>query len=372
MPDSQPPHSISVDELDYHLPSGLIATRPAEPRDSARMLVLWRSNDRLEHRQVRDLPEYMQAGDSMVFNTTRVLPARFFGRRATGGKVEGLFLEQQEIKGDWPNWLVMLKAGGRLVPGDLIELFDRDGGESLVVLKLLHKQGGDWWVQALGTGDTFAWLHRIGHTPLPPYIIKARGSESSDDEVDRKWYQTVYADSSRAGSVAAPTAGLHFTDDLLSRIAAMGAQRIDVTLHVGPGTFKPVTAATLAEHPMHSESFEVTGDNLEKLRTQMGRVIAVGTTTVRTLESLPDPLPNHSSPPENCGGLRGTTDLLIAPPHEFRLVDGMLTNFHLPRSTLLALVAAMVGLNRLKAVYQQAIDRGYRFYSYGDAMLILP
>jgi len=366
MPDSQPPHSISVDELDYHLPPGLIATRPAEPRDSARMLVLWRSNERLEHRQVRDLPEYLLAGDSMVFNTTKVLPARFFGRRATGGKVEGLYLEQVEADDGNCTWLVMLKAGGRLVPGDQIDLLDHDGGKSAVSLELLRKQDADWWVSRKGGADTPSVLHRIGHTPLPPYIIKARGSDLSDDEVDRRWYQTVYADASRAGSVAAPTAGLHFTDNLLSRIAAMGVQRIDVTLHVGPGTFKPVTAATLAEHPMHAESFEVTGHNLEKLSTRPGRVIAVGTTSVRTLESLPDPLP------ENCGGLRGTTDLLIAPPHEFRLVDGMLTNFHLPRSTLLALVAAMVGLDRLKAVYQQAIDRGYRFYSYGDAMLILP
>jgi len=372
MPDSQPPHSLLVDELDYHLPPGLIATRPAEPRDAARMLVMWRSNDKVEHRQVLDLPEYLQAGDSMVFNTTTVLPARFFGVRSTGGKVEGLFLDHQTNEGDCPHWRVMLKAGGRLAEGDRIELLDHQGGKSSIILKLLRKQESDWWVQATGVTDSHEALRRIGHTPLPPYIIKARGDESPGDDVDRRWYQTVYANAARAGSVAAPTAGLHFTEELLNQIARKGVQRIDVTLHVGPGTFKPVTAATLAEHPMHAESFEVTADNLEKLRERPSRVIAVGTTTVRTLESLPDPLPGRSRIVENYGGIRGSTDLLIAPPHQFRLVDGMLTNFHLPRSTLLALVAAMVGLDRLKAVYQQAIDRGYRFYSYGDAMLILP
>jgi len=368
---------LPTDALEYHLPPELIATRPVEPRDTARMLVWRQSTQEIEHRRVRDLPEYLVAGDSMVFNTTKVLPARFFGVRDTGGKVEGLFLDERRAEDDQRTWRVMLKAGGRLMPGDRIGLLDRDGKASSVILKLIMKENADWRVEPVGGGDVEAILQRIGHPPLPPYIIRARGEEvvghaKSVEDADREWYQTVYADASRAGSVAAPTAGLHFTDDLLKRIDHAGVQRINVTLHVGPGTFKSVTAATLVEHAMHAESFEVTGDNLDKLRHKRGRTIAVGTTSVRALESLPHPLPERGQNAENCGDFRGMTDLLIAPPFHFRLVDGMLTNFHLPRSTLLALVAAMVGLERLKTVYQLAIDRGYRFYSYGDAMLILP
>jgi S-adenosylmethionine:tRNA ribosyltransferase-isomerase len=212
---------------------------------------------------------------------------------------------------------------------------------------------------------------------LPPYIQRARhvqGIEISDER-DRQWYQTTYADPRRRRSVAAPTAGLHFTPHLLEAMTNRGVQRLDVTLHVGPGTFKPVAAETLAEHTMHTEFFEVDERTVQALRETRrrieragrGRIIAVGTTTVRTLESLPSPLSATTD-----GPMAGETDLLIAPPYEFRLVDGMLTNFHLPRSTLLALVAAMVGLERLLAIYREAVEREYRFYSYGDAMLILP
>jgi S-adenosylmethionine:tRNA ribosyltransferase-isomerase len=368
--------TLRTDELDYDLPQELIAARPAEPRDSARMLVMWRSRDHVEHRHVRDLPEYLGASDAMVFNTTAVAPARLIARRVpTGGKVEGLFLEEAAATGAWT---VMLQSGGRLRVGDVLELLDRADRSSGVTIRIAAHENESWLVERVDGLPTREVLDRVGRTPLPPYIVRARQHGAFSDDEDRQWYQTVYAELANRRSVAAPTAGLHFTDDLLKGIDRSGVRRIAVTLHVGPGTFKPITAPTLAEHRMHSEWFEVSEESLSALdetKKVGGRVIAVGTTSVRTLESLP---PHHvgaknsTKPAQFCGGIRGMTDLLIAPPFDFKLVDGMLTNFHLPRSTLLALVAAMVGLDRLKAVYREAIDRRYRFYSYGDAMLILP
>ena len=369
--------NLTTAELDYELPSRLIATQPVEPRDSARLLVMWRSNSRIDHRAVRDLPEYLQPSDMLVFNNTAVVPARLIGRRSdTGGKVDGLFLER--VPPAETHWRMMLKAGGKLTRGQRIEWLSRDGQTIGAIVELVSTENGEWIVRLTSGNSTDAALEAAGWTPLPPYILQARrthvAAEISDaqlDDRDRNWYQTIYADAARRRSVAAPTAGLHFTSELISKIESLGVRRLNVSLHVGPGTFKPVTTATLAQHRMHSEWFEVPADTIAWLKTQRqcrspGRVLAIGTTTVRTLESLPYPLP------ENCGPIAEMTDLLIAPPFDFKIIDGMLTNFHLPRSTLLALVAAMVGLDRLKAVYHEAIDRGYRFYSYGDAMLILP
>lgn len=366
----QPESSLSTAALDYELPERLIATQPVEPRDSARMLVLHRQSDVLEHRHVRDLPAYVNRGDALVFNTTAVTPARLVGERAdTRGRVEGLYLvtEPQGL------WRVMLKSNGRLRPGLRIELHNAEGACSGHALELIERREELWLARlADGGGDDAAVLDVVGRTPLPPYILRARGEHAIADALDRSWYQTVYASGSASDrrSVAAPTAGLHFTPQLLERIDVAGGQRLDVLLHVGAGTFKPVTAATLAEHDMHSEQYEVPPATLARLRCvdrERGeRVIAIGTTTVRTLESLPAPLPAHDQP------VHGDTKLLIAPPYEFRHVDAMLTNFHLPRSTLLALVGAMVGLDRLKGVYAEAIRERYRFFSYGDAMLIVP
>jgi S-adenosylmethionine:tRNA ribosyltransferase-isomerase len=369
-------HALRTDELDFDLPSDRIATRPAEPRDSARMLVMSRSRDGIEHRIVRDLPEYLRPGDALVFNTTAVAPARLVGRRIeTGGKVEGLFLRESNVGEDSIQWRVMLKSGGRLKEGDRVELLGMNIGSPAWTMRLREKRGDEWEVAIeKGEASTAAALDDVGRTPLPPYILKARGNDDVDDAVDRQWYQTVFADASRRQSVAAPTAGLHFTPELLKQLEKRGVERIDITLHVGPGTFKPVTAATLAEHPMHAEWFEVSAEAQAKLTrirsNHSGRVFGIGTTSVRALESLPENLEPGGG--QMCGPSSGLTDLMIAPPYEFKHVDGMLTNFHLPRSTLLALVAAMVGLDRLKSVYREAIDRGYRFYSYGDAMLILP
>jgi S-adenosylmethionine:tRNA ribosyltransferase-isomerase len=353
--------TLRTSELDYDLPADRIATRPAEPRDSARLLVVHLGSDALEHRTVRDLPGFLAPGDRLVVNDTSVARARIVGRRAdSGGRVEGLVVDARP---DEP-WRVMLKSNGRLRAGLRVEIDDAPGS----ALVLVGRAGaGEWLVGPEPAGASWSLLEKIGRTPLPPYILGARRDRDLDvdDADDRRWYETVYADPQRRRSVAAPTAGLHFTPELLRAIDERGVTRHAVTLHVGTGTFKPVTTETLDEHEMHTEWYEVPAPTLAALR-EPGRVIAVGTTAVRALESLPDPLPEANEP------VIGDTELLIAPPYTFRHVDGLMTNFHLPCSTLLALVAALVGLDRLLEIYREAVAREYRFYSYGDAMLILP
>lgn len=366
---------LSTDQLDYHLPEHLIATEPIQPRDAARMLVLHRQSDQIEHRRIRDLPEYLHPNDAMVFNTTAVTPARLVGQRAdSGGRVQGLYLGSEPDG----HWQVMLKSNSRLRQGQHVQLLDPAGNPSKYILELLHRRDELWIVRGITShADAQLILDDVGRTPLPPYILRARGEHAIADALDRSWYQTIFASShpNDRRSVAAPTAGLHFTPQLLQQLDKKGVQRLSVLLHVGAGTFKPISVPTIAQHKMHSEHFHVPHHTLEALRQKKqpqpsnpqanGRIIAVGTTTVRTLESLPLPLP------ENSEAVHSHTDLLIAPPYSFRYVDAMLTNFHLPRSTLLALVAAMVGLDRLKTIYAQAVQMGYRFYSYGDAMLVL-
>ena len=363
---------LRVDDLDYELPRELIATRPAEPRDSARLLIMYGNDNAIEHRHVRDLPDYLRAGDTLVFNRTAVMPARLVGRRVdTGGRVEGLFLEEVAHG----QWLVMLRSNGRLRAGQRVQLLDTDGQPYESVLELVEPRPEGWLVNAGGSQSVATMLDRAGWTPLPPYILRARGEEKFRDALDRQWYQTTFADPRERRSVAAPTAGLHFTPELLARIEARGVRRIDVVLDIGLGTFKPITAETIDQHPMHAERFAVEPSVIEAIKQAhnpargSGRIIAVGTTVVRTLESLPALLPDPTALSEP---VIGRTELLISPPYRFKHVDGMLTNFHLPRSTLLALVGAMVGLDRIKAAYREAISQRYRFYSYGDAMLILP
>ncbi|MFG0331396.1 MAG: tRNA preQ1(34) S-adenosylmethionine ribosyltransferase-isomerase QueA [Phycisphaerales bacterium] len=357
---------LRTDDLDYELPDRLIATRPADRRDDARLLVMRRQRDEIEHRRVRDLPDLLGDKDAVVVNDTRVAPARLVGRRAdTGGRIEGLYLARREAS----RWECLLKSNGRLRPGLVIDLQAPDGGPSGVSLELESRSDAAWLVHVKAPADGPTALERAGHTPLPPYIVKARSRQAGlnqlTDREDRERYQTVYA--GREGAVAAPTAGLHFTSELMARLSDRGVALGRVTLHVGAGTFKPVDAEFVDEHPMHAEWYEAPAETAElvrRTRVAGGRVIAVGTTTVRTLESLPDPLPSVTT--------SGETRLLITPGYEFRFVDGLMTNFHLPRSTLLALVGAMVGVDRLLAAYREAIAREYRFYSYGDAMLILP
>lgn len=371
---------LRVSELEYDLPPELIATTPAEPRDAARLLVVRASDARaVEHAVVRDLPEFLTGGDTLVCNTTRVLPARLRGRRRdTGGGVEGLFLSERDPS-EGGGWSVLLSAGSHLRPGLTVDLIDPSGRPANVALRL-RERDGEAWNADVQTPDGVAApsgpiLQRVGLTPLPPYILKARRDAHTDpgDASDRAWYQTVYADRRWAGSIAAPTAGLHFTDDLLARLRARGIDRRDVVLHVGEGTFKPVKAEYVEEHDIHAEWAHVPPETVRLAGApagERGRVIAVGTTTARALESLPAPLP----PAVSSDGWSGWTRVLITPGWRWRRLDGLLTNFHLPRSTLMALVAAMLpeGPERLRAIYREAVGRRYRFYSYGDAMLILP
>jgi len=355
---------IKVEDLDYDLPPQLIATQPVEPRDSSKLLVMYRSKDEIEHSHVRNLPDYVGQGDALVFNRTSVLPARFLGQRVnTGGRIEGLFVNAV----DETHWTVMLKSNGKLRSGQVIEL--RDNARKLYVhkLELIEQRPEGWLVGLLDSKYGTAILNEVGLTPLPPYILKARKDNRTKiaDSQDRQWYETTFADPDERRSVAAPTAGLHFTPDLLHRLDQKGVQRLDIVLDIGLGTFQPIKTKTIDQHEIHTEQFTVPNKTLEALRKNDSRVIAVGTTVVRALESLPKPLPSSEA-------IASSTKLLIAPPYQFKHIDGMLTNFHLPRSTLLALVGAMVGLERIKAVYSEAVDRKYRFYSYGDAMLILP
>lgn len=363
---------MQTDELDYHLPDELIATQPAEPRDSARLMLVRRDTQSIEHHRVRDLPGLgvFKPGDLMLVNQTRVLQAYLDGTRTTtGGKVSGLYIGEQ---GDGL-WHVMLESRGTLTAGETITL---GTGEQNVEIKLVEPIGGGAWTAQLTAGlDTAAALDRVGSTPLPPYIRKQRRRLGLDEinDNDPQRYNTVYA--GQPGSVAAPTAGLHFTDALLAELDRMGVRRAAVDLHVGIGTFAPVRTATLKDHDIHAEAYTVpraTLDAIRDTRAAGGRLLVVGTTTVRALESLPA---DALEPGQYPDGVTAQTNLFIHPDSgfTFRFTDRLMTNFHLPRSTLLALVASLptVGLDRLQQAYQQAIEQRYRFYSYGDAMLVV-
>jgi len=372
---------LRTSDLEYDLPAELIATHPSARRDEARMLVVSRSNpDRLEHHLVRDLPMFIDAGDLLVMNDTRVLPARLIGYRVdTHGRVEGLFLGAGHDPDSGEIWEVMLKSNRKLRVGLELEFLAPDRldteGEprERLRLRIVEKRDSTWLVKPLTDASAERVLEQVGYTPLPPYILGARrhrGDETLGEPGDRERYQTVYA-GEESGAVAAPTAGLHFTNELLEACASRGATRAMITLHVGAGTFKPVETEFVEQHGMHDESFSVPSAAVNSLRATLaagGRVLAIGTTSVRTLESLPSDLDELEH-----GARRARTDLLITPGFEFRYTDALMTNFHLPRSTLLALVGAFLGdITRLKSVYSEAIAQRYRFYSYGDSMLILP
>jgi S-adenosylmethionine:tRNA ribosyltransferase-isomerase len=354
---------LRLTELQYDLPLELIAQHPVQPRDASRLLVLERARGRIEHRMFRELGDYLAAGDALVLNDTRVIPARFFCRRSTGGRVEGLFLHPEG-----ENWRVMLKAGARLKPGE--RLTSDHSRVGLIVGQRLER--GEWLVRPEPAVPPLQWLGQVGHTPLPPYIHRGTDGHGEPEETDAERYQTVYAE--RPGAVAAPTAGLHFTSELLEQLTSRGVQRANVTLHVGAGTFVPIETEELAEHRMHAEWFEVTPAALSVLQATRRRgqaIVAVGTTSGRVLESLPGDALADETAGSAGETLTGWTDIFIYPPYCFQHVDHLVTNFHLPRSTLLALVMAFASPELIRAAYGEAIDRGYRFYSYGDAMLIL-
>jgi S-adenosylmethionine:tRNA ribosyltransferase-isomerase len=356
-----------ADDLDYALPPDLIATSPADPRDSARLMVADRQTGRISHHRVADLAELgvFAAGDLLLVNRSRVLPAYYRATRSgTGGLIKGLYLGQD----DAGRWRTMLESRGTLQAGERIDL-DQDAQLTLAS----NEGGGEWTAEYAGPDDAATLLARIGAAPLPPYIRKARKAhdepEVNDDDMAR--YNTVYA--KEAGSVAAPTAGLHFTPQLLATLDRVGVLRAEVTLHVGLGTFAPIRCDDVNKHPIHSETIHIPPEAVAAIRSarDAGReVTPVGTTTVRAIESLPAALGDAAE-----RGYTADTDLFITPDNGFvfRFTDHLMTNFHLPRSTLLALVAALpgVGIDRLLGWYREAIENEYRFYSYGDAMLIL-
>ena len=365
--------SLRTSDFDFDLPDELIAQRPPAERGQSRLLVLSRQTGAIEHTSFARLPDHLRPGDLLVVNDTRVFPARLVGHRVpSGGAVECLLLRRVADLPDLPDlpdpgsripdpevWEALMHPGQKLKPGARV-LCERDGVRVHGEVLARHFQGRRtirlWTEGGVSLADA---IERIGHIPLPPYI--ARPDEASD----RVRYQTVYA--REAGSVAAPTAGLHFTDRVLDELQARGVERVALTLHVGYGTFKPVKVENVDEHEVDPEFYTVSPPAAEAVTKalQAGRrIIAVGTTTTRALESLTVDASGRVQPSD------GSTSLFIHPSHRFRVVQGLITNFHLPRSSLLMLVAAFAGREQTLAAYREAVERGYRFYSYGDAMLI--
>ena len=356
-------------EFDYHLPEERIAQEPL-PRGTSRLLVLSAPPGTPErHRRIADLPDLLRPGDLLVVNDTRVIPARIFGHRvlpdgSEGARIELLLVEPVEEEGaNEPGtadttWDALVRPGRKARPGT--EIVFRDGDRFVLRAEVLTK-AGDGRHRVRFSDPVQPHLERLGHVPLPPYIKRA------DRPADRERYQTVYA--ARPGAIAAPTAGLHFTPELLERLAERGVEHAAVTLHVGIGTFKPVTAELVHEHRMDAERYDIpqeTADAIRRTRERGGRIVAVGTTVVRTLESA------ATSSGRTDGSVKtgpGRTELFIVPGYRFHVVDALLTNFHLPRSTLLMLVSAFAGKDRVLKAYEEAVREGYRFYSYGDAML---
>ena len=346
---------METDRLNYELPEELIAQRPADKREGSRLMVLHRHDGTIEHRTFPDITEYFNAGDLLVCNDSRVLPARLSASRATGGRVDILLLSEI-LDGCWT---AMLSPGRRLKEGELLTL-----SEGRDVVRVGEMRDGFRQILFEQGADALDVMNRLGRAPLPPYI-RRKTDDPDVTAADLERYQTVYA---RApGSVAAPTAGLHFTDRILANLRRAGVGVTFVTLHVGVGTFRPVEVENPADHTMHSEISRIpsgTAEAVNRCRTVGGKVWAVGTTVVRTLES-------GAGEDGRVRPSTGKTRLFIRPPYRFRVVDHLITNFHLPRSTLLMLVGAFAGYHRMREAYDVAIGEGYRFYSYGDAMVIL-
>jgi S-adenosylmethionine:tRNA ribosyltransferase-isomerase len=345
-----------ADLYDYELPRELIAQEPLADRSSARLLVVDRATGGLRHRHVRDLPEILRPGDLVVVNDTRVVPARLVGRREkTGGRWEGLFLRVDPASGAWQ---LLASTRGRPAIDERVMLLGRDGADAASI-RLVGRSEGGTWLAVPDVAEPFAmFLDRVGRVPLPGYI---RGGAEQEGDVER--YQTVFA--REAGAAAAPTAGLHFTEPLLAELAARGVGRARVTLHVGLDTFRPITADRLEDHPMHTEWCECPPETVAAFhaaRARGGRVVAVGTTAARTLET--------AARSGELAAWSGSTDLFIRPGFQFRAVDCLLTNFHMPRTTLMVLVSTFASRGLIAAAYEEAVRQRYRFLSYGDAMLM--
>jgi len=339
---------MKTSDFVYDLPEELIAQTPVEPRDHSRLLAVKRTDGAMEHRHFYDLPDYLRPGDVLVVNDTRVMPARLIGERAGGGACEVLLLRQLSPV----SWETLVKPGKKLKSGARVSF---GGGRLEATIEAPTEAGGRVVRFDVASGTLEAALDDLGEMPLPPYI--------HEKLEDRERYQTVYA--REKGSAAAPTAGLHFTPELLEKIRAMGVTVVPVLLHVGLGTFRPVKVEDISQHHMHSEFYSVTPEAAEavnRAKAEGRRVIAVGTTSVRTLESAArDGTLEPSS---------GWTDIFITPGYRFQMVDALITNFHLPGSTLIMLVSALMGRERTLAVYEEAVRQRYRFFSFGDAMLI--
>jgi S-adenosylmethionine:tRNA ribosyltransferase-isomerase len=348
--------------FDYELPRRLVAQEPLRNRADARLMLVDRGRQEISHHHVRDLPHLLKTGDRLVLNDTKVLAAQLAGRRRqTGGRWQGLYLETT-AEG---HWRILCKTRGRLTPGEAVEVEDREGRPGLKLWLLDKLEEGQWLAHPEPAEPAETALERFGRVPLPPYI---RGGNMVDADVAN--YQTVYA--RNPGAVAAPTAGLHMTTELLKTLEARGAAASRVTLHVGLGTFRPIETESIDEHRMHSEWGQVSvaaSDELNTTRAGGGRIVAVGTTVTRLLETAV-----RSQMSESRGHIppwQGRTDLFIRPPFEFRAIDALMTNFHFPRTTLLVLVQTFGGRELISAAYREAIREEYRFYSYGDAMLIV-
>jgi S-adenosylmethionine:tRNA ribosyltransferase-isomerase len=344
---------MQLSDFDFELPEDRIALRPAEPRDSARLLQV-RPGGVLSDHQVRDLPSLLRRGDVLVVNETRVIPARLKGRRLRQGSDIAVEATLHQRVSD-ATWRAFMRPGKKVAPGDELRFSDL----SAVVVE--KGEAGEFTLDFAVSGpDLDAAIARVGEMPLPPYIASKR----RQDDRDRSDYQTVYA--RQEGSVAAPTAGLHFTPELLERLAAEGVGLARVTLHVGAGTFLPVKTEDVSQHRMHAEWGEITpqaADQINAARTAGGRVVCVGTTSLRLLESA-------AGEDGRLETWTGETDIFITPGRRFRVTDALMTNFHLPKSTLFMLVSALVGLQEMRAAYAHAVASGYRFYSYGDASLL--
>lgn len=341
---------MQVSDFDFELPEELIAQQPVEPRDHSRLLVLNRQEDRLEHRYFFHLPEYLKAGDVLVLNETRVIPARLFGeKKGTGARVEVVLLHRLERD----RWEVLLKPGKRVRPGSWLSF---GGGLLEAEVEAVTPAGGRI-LRFVYQGIWEELLDRLGEMPLPPYI--------HEKLMDKERYQTVYA--REQGSAAAPTAGLHFTPRLLEELQSRGVELVKVLLHVGLGTFRPVKVERLEEHQMHAEYYRLSPEAAERInraKAEGRRVIAVGTTSTRVLETA-------ATGPGRLEAGEGWTDIFIYPGYQFKIIDGLITNFHLPKSTLVMLVAALAGRERILAAYAEAVRERYRFFSFGDAMLII-
>lgn len=346
---------MKLSQFDFQLPRRLIAQHPARRRDQSRLLILNRSDSSLAHASFPAITDYLKAGDALVVNNTKVFKARLYGERGGGGRVE-VFLVRQLPDQPGEVWEALVRPSRRISPGDRVQFGSEMGAEFLDYL-----DRGKWQVRFGSAARRRKIVARFGHVPLPQYV----GRE--DEAADIRRYQTVFARKDKTGAVAAPTAGFHFTRGLLSRIAEMGVAVCQVTLHVGPGTFKPIMVDNIADHtvdPEFAELSESVAATLNRVRSNGGRIYAVGTTSVRTLESAP--LVRSEIQP-----FAQMVDTYIRPGYEFRVVDRLITNFHLPKSSLLVLVSAFAGRDQILEAYAEAIRQEYRFYSYGDAMLIL-